>query len=98
MINEKDYILLLKAFSAGKDICLCDYCIYHVPCKGKNCAEFCEGHKVTDPDGNEVEFRWTCMDFNFGQCPLLEDTPCNDCNDDNFLWNGKIYDGGVNND
>ena len=37
----------------------------------------------------------TCLDINFGECAMLEDSPCHGCMDDNrghFEWNGKIPD------
>ena len=42
--------------------------------------------------GKYIDIKWSCMDFNFGECPKLENTPCHNCLDmgDNFQfkWNG----------
>lgn len=69
---------------------ICSYCKNNVECKGEECEKYCEG--VGDADGKFPDWKWSCMDFDFGTCPLLENTPCNDCvknNDKGFEWRGN---------
>lgn len=88
-IKKEDYINLLKAC---QDIDLCEYCLHHIPCKGKECPKFIQG--VGDVEGKFPDFQWTCEDINYGDCPMLENTPCQNCfadMDSHFEWNGKIF-------
>ena len=88
-IRKEDYINLLKAC---QDIDLCEYCLHHIPCKGKECPKFIQG--VGDVEGKFPDFKWTCEDFDFGTCPMLEGTPCQNCfadMDSHFEWSGKIF-------
>jgi hypothetical protein len=69
----------------------CQYCKYDKPCIGDICKCFIEGVGMTDNEGKYYNTKWTCMDFNYGECPMLENTPCNGCaqNDfKNFEWRG----------
>ena len=69
---------------------ICSYCKNNIECEGKECKKYCEG--VGDVDGKFPDWKWTCMDFDFGTCFLLEDTPCNGCFEDNakgFEWRGN---------
>lgn len=70
----------------------CDYCKYNVECKGKECPKYIEGRGCTDENGKYYDWKWNCEDFNFGECPLLEDTPCNGCignGSKGFEWRGN---------
>ena len=69
---------------------ICSYCKNNIECKGEKCEKYCKG--VGDADGKFPDLKWSCMDFDFGTCPLLENTPCNDCfknNDKDFEWRGN---------
>jgi hypothetical protein len=69
----------------------CQYCKYDTPCKGDKCECFIEGVGMTDEQDKYYNIKWTCMDFNYGECPMLENTPCNECvqNDfGHFEWKG----------
>lgn len=72
---------------------ICDYCKHNTECKGKDCPKYISGKGCIDENGKELpDWEWDCMDFDFGTCPMLEDTPCNDCikNDNKgFEWIGE---------
>ena len=44
----------------------------------KRVQEYCER------TGQYIDEKWTCMDFNCGTCSKLEDTPCNECFENNM--------------
>ena len=70
---------------------ICAYCKNRIECKNEQCEKYSSG--VGDVDGNYPDWKWTCMDFDYGTCPLLEDTPCNGCFDDDrkgFEWRGPV--------
>ena len=72
---------------------ICHYCKNNIECKGKKCEKYCEGKGAKDQSGKELpDWEWTCEDFNFGTCPLLENTPCNGCaaNNSGFEWRGNL--------
>lgn len=82
---------------------VCSYCSNYVRCEGENCPKFVNYGKqgyMSYPDDKEpkkviLNYDVTCMDTDFGKCPLLENTKCNNCVEtlySNFLWNGKIPD------
>lgn len=69
---------------------ICSYCKNNIERKGKGCEKYCEG--IGGVDGKFPDWKWTCMDFDFGTCPLLEGTPCNGCFENNaegFEWRGN---------
>ena len=69
---------------------ICAYCKNRIECKNEQCEKYSSG--VGDVDGNYPDWKWTCMDFDYGTCSLLADTPCNGCFDDDckgFEWRGK---------
>ena len=68
---------------------ICAYCKNRIECKNEQCEKYSSG--VGDVDGNYPDWKWTCMDFNYGTCSLLADTPCNGCIEDDckgFEWRG----------
>ena len=68
---------------------ICKYCKHHQPCEGKNCKDYIEGKDVWDNKHCYYDWVWSCQDFKYGECPKLENTPCNGCNfKNNFKWNG----------
>ena len=83
---EKDFMdLVMKS----EDICA--YCKNNIKCKGRECEKYREG--VGDVNGKFPDWKWTCMDFDFGTCFMLEDTPCNGCFDNDckgFEWRGNL--------
>ena len=84
----KDYIVsLLK-----ENIDVCSYCVHDKECKGEKCEGYMEGVGATGENGeNYPTFNWKCTDFRFGECPLLENTPCYKCVENNnkgFEWKG----------
>ena len=69
---------------------ICAYCKNRIECKNEQCEKYSSG--VGDVDGNYPDWKWTCMDFDYGTCSLLADTPCNGCFDDDckgFEWRGQ---------
>ena len=58
---------------------VCEYCKHNQTCRGKDCECYVEGIGAQDKNGYTHDWQWSCMDFNFGTCPMLEDTPCNGC-------------------
>lgn len=89
----RNFEALLKDF---KELMLnpddaCKYCKHHQPCKGEKCEAYIKGIEAWDHNGCKHDWQWTCMDFNFGECPKLENTPCNGCIKNNmqgFEWRG----------
>jgi hypothetical protein len=70
---------------------VCVYCKYNQPCYGKECEFYIEGNEAWDHKGCKHDWEWSCKDFNFGECPKLENTLCNGClknNMNNFEWRG----------
>ena len=85
---EQDFIELV---TQSENTCL--YCKNNVECKGKECIEYIEGKGAYSADGRQSfpDWEWTCKDFIFGTCPLLENTPCNGCFENKmrgFEWRG----------
>ena len=71
---------------------ICNYCKYHVECKGKECPKYVEGTECWDDNRCRHDWAWSCQDFNFGTCEMLENTPCNGCFDNDnkgFEWRGN---------
>lgn len=76
----------------------CQLCAHYQACKEEACPRFTSGMGVTDLDGTQYpNMKWTCMDFKYGTCKMLEDTPCNGCNFENhWTWRGpRAENGGV---
>jgi hypothetical protein len=68
---------------------ICAYCKNRIECKKEQCEKYSSG--VGDVDGNYPDWKWTCMDFDYGTCFLLADTPCNGCFENDcsgFEWRG----------
>ena len=57
----------------------CEYCKNYKPCKSKECKYYIEGRGLEDQKGYKYDWQWTCEDFDYGECPMLENTPCNGC-------------------
>ena len=81
----KDMTAVLKRDSDD----ICAYCKNRIECESQQCEKYSSG--VGDVDGNYPDWKWTCMDFDYGTCSLLADTPCNGCFEDDckgFEWRG----------
>lgn len=80
---------------AVNDEILCGFCKYDSPCQGEKCDMYIEGRGMTfEKTGQYIDEKWTCMDFKYGTCPKLEDTPCNGCFENDmrgFEWRGVQY-------
>lgn len=72
---KKLYIEMLKQYDEG----VCDKCANKVSVVcGEDCPGYEYGHTAYI-DGEKVNVLWTCEDFDFGSCKILENTPCNKC-------------------
>lgn len=58
---------------------VCKYCKYNQTCQGEKCEAYIKGKDAWDHNGCKHDWEWSCEDFNFGECPKLENTPCNGC-------------------
>jgi hypothetical protein len=70
---------------------VCTFCKHDVFCQGDKCDKYIEGKGATNDKGELVDWDWTCMDFNYGTCPKLENTPCDGCFENDmsgFEWRG----------
>lgn len=75
---------------------VCKYCKHNQPCEGEKCVSYIKGRGAWDHKGCKYDWQWTCEDFTFGECPKLENTPCNGCIKNNmkgFEWRGVMKDG-----
>lgn len=69
----------------------CDLCGNKRECKEEKCPAYTSGIGAIDQQsGKEYpDFKWTCMDFDYGTCDFLENTPCNGCDFKNhWKWRG----------
>lgn len=75
---------------------MCSYCMYNIPCDGKDCEYYEEGIGLRDADDKYYDWKWSCMDFDFGTCKKLAGTPCCECTsgENQFRWNGRGVDAG----
>ena len=72
---------------------ICDFCKHKIECKGEECEKYMEGRGCWDDKRCHHDWVWTCMDFDFGTCDMLEDSPCNGCFDNDmrgFEWKGCV--------
>jgi hypothetical protein len=85
--TKKERDTVIKNHSRIENIC--GYCRNFYSCEGPKCSDYIEG--VGDADGKFPNWKWSCMDFAWGQCSKLENTPCNGCIDNKhrgFDWGG----------
>ena len=61
----------------------CMYCKHYIECRKQKCPCYEEGVGMEDDRGNKYpDMKWTCMDFNYGECRRYEEdgnTFCKDC-------------------
>lgn len=57
----------------------CEYCKNYIACKHENCEQYIKGRGIEDLKGYTHDWQWSCEDFTYGECPMLENTPCNGC-------------------
>lgn len=68
----------------------CKLCIHNHVCLEEKCPKFECGVGAVGKDGTEFpDFKWSCTDFDWGTCSMLENTPCNGCDFQNhWEWRG----------
>lgn len=77
----------IKTVFNTDDVCL--LCKHYIKCEGKDCECYMSGYGLEDENGNYIPWSWSCIDFNFGECSKLKNTPCNGCDFiNNFEWRG----------
>lgn len=72
---------------------VCHYCKNNVKCEGEECPKYIEGEGCWGDKRCFHDWAWSCRDFDFGTCPMLESTPCNGCFEKDcagFNWRGNI--------
>lgn len=68
----------------------CLLCKHYIKCEDESCNCYVSGYGCTDEKGHYMDWHWSCEDFNWGECPKLENTPCNGCDFVNhFEWRGN---------
>lgn len=77
MDNKLLKTALIHFLKIANNISACDFCKHYKPCLSKACPEFISG--IGDVSGKYPDLKWTCEDFVFGTCPVLENTPCQNC-------------------
>lgn len=71
---------------------ICQYCKNNIECKGTECEKYIEGRGCWDDKRCHHDWAWSCKDFDYGTCDMLENTPCNGCFENNnrgFEWRGN---------
>lgn len=81
-MDNNDLALKLIKYFKKNDLDLCSICKHHIECKEEKCEKYISG--VGDSEGKYPDWKWSCLDFEYGECPMRENTPCNKCieNDD----------------
>lgn len=74
--------LYIKALKEWDDD-ICKKCKHDHKCEAQKCEGYEFGSRG-DVNGKKANFLWTCEDFNYGTCRMLEKTPCNGCMENNF--------------
>ena len=68
----------------------CNLCKHHYPCEYMDCDGYEEGVGMTDKTGKYYDWKWSCLDFDYGTCEKLKNTPCNGCDLINHVeWKGR---------
>lgn len=86
--SERDKAVedLTKVLKDTDNISICDFCEFYQPCMGKKCEFYEEGIGGTI-DGEYLNFKWNCLDFDV--CRKREGTPCEGCDfKKHFKWWG----------
>lgn len=88
----KKLLKLTKQILSECDYDGCLHCTHYIECGKEKCNYYEEGIGMEDDKGNKYpNMKWTCMDFNYGECRKYEkenNTLCKDCkNMSNWEWN-----------
>lgn len=73
------YVSAIKSM----DCDICEKCIYYHECKGEDCPSYISGRGGYIGE-KYYDYKWSCKDFNYGECAVLENTPCKDCFNNDF--------------
>ena len=84
-LEEKQDIMsadIIKLALSSEDPC--EYCKHQIEGLGKKCKSYVSGTDVLDKENRKFDWQWSCLDFNYGECDLLMNTPCNGCIKNNY--------------
>lgn len=83
LIEKEQMVQAIKCMTSDGNIC--EFCSNKVKCESKKCEKYCEGKGGWGENGQHFpDWKWSCEDFDFGTCPLLENTPCNGCFENDY--------------
>lgn len=96
VFTEKVLNLVQERDDAYRKNCddICNHCKNKIECKQKECDQYVSGDEGYI-DNKLVKFKWDCMDFDYGSCSKMENTPCYKCFENEysgFVYNGDDYD------
>lgn len=74
---------LKKVLVEGKDD-PCFFCKHHFHGCNENCKHYEKGNGLLDEKNNYYDWNWTCMDWEYGTCEQLINTPCHKCFENDF--------------
>lgn len=62
----------------------CEHCLHNseVQCNGRQCPQYIEGVGAVDSKDTTKkypDFKWSCLDFEYGDCPYMDHTACHKC-------------------
>ena len=67
----------------AEDPCLACAKKPQITCRGRDCPGYIEGDHG-EIDGKPIECHWSCMDLDWGDCPMMEGSPCKACYNNGF--------------
>ena len=87
---EKQLMEDLKmVLSEGQDD-PCSFCEYQFTKCNEDCDCYQKGTGMQDEEGNYYNWKWTCMDWDYGTCDKLINSPCHNCFETNLSnWKYK---------
>ena len=74
---------LKKVLVEGKDD-PCFFCKHKINDCNEYCKHYVKGTGMHDEKGTYYDWDWTCMDWDFGTCDRLINSPCYNCLETDF--------------